>query len=165
MFEGGLDVSNGSVLCCWKVHPLKIMITIIMMTSSNGNIFRVTGHLCREFTGHKGQWRGALMFSLICTQITGWVNNGEAGDLRRHRAHYDVTIMDLVIQLHQCMHIISLGDYFTNVLSYIIQILLKISSTAFLFLCASFLLKNQHAIDIMTVMSCAEFCSNPFIQI
>ena len=24
---------------------------IIMMTSSNGNIFRVTGHLCGEFTG------------------------------------------------------------------------------------------------------------------
>ena len=33
------------------------------------------------------------MFSLICTRINGWVNNGEAGDLRRHRAHYDVTIM------------------------------------------------------------------------
>ena len=42
---------------------------------------------------HKGQWRGALMFSLICTRINGWVNNGEAGDLRRHGAHYDVTIM------------------------------------------------------------------------
>ena len=26
----------------------------IMMTSSNGNSFRVTGHLCGEFTGH--QW-------------------------------------------------------------------------------------------------------------
>ena len=39
---------------------------------------------------HKGQWRGALMFSLICTWINGWVNNGEAVDLRRHRAHYDV---------------------------------------------------------------------------
>ena len=43
-----------------------------MMTSSNGNIFRVTGPLCGEFTGHrwitshKGQWRGVLMFSLIC---------------------------------------------------------------------------------------------------
>ena len=36
---------------------------------------------------------GALMFSLICTRINGWVNNGDAGDLRRHRAHYDVTIM------------------------------------------------------------------------
>ena len=55
---------------------------------------------------HKGQWRGALMFSLICTRINGmfslictringWVNNGEAGDLRRHRAHYDVTVMSM----------------------------------------------------------------------
>ena len=36
---------------------------------------------------HKGQWRGALMFSLICTWINGWVNNRKAGDLRRNRAH------------------------------------------------------------------------------
>ena len=28
---------------------------------------------------HKGQWRGALMFSLICARINGWVNNREAG--------------------------------------------------------------------------------------
>ena len=42
---------------------------------------------------HKGQWRGALMFSLICVWINGWVNNREAGDLRRYREHYDVTLM------------------------------------------------------------------------
>ena len=42
---------------------------------------------------HKGQPRGALMFCLICAWINGWVNNREAGDLRRHRAHYYVTIM------------------------------------------------------------------------
>ena len=42
---------------------------------------------------HKGQWRGALMVSLICAWINGWVNYREAGDLRRHRAHYDVTVM------------------------------------------------------------------------
>ena len=42
---------------------------------------------------HKGQWRGALVFSLICTGINGWVNNGEAGDLRRHLTHYDVNVM------------------------------------------------------------------------
>ena len=42
---------------------------------------------------HKGQWRGALMFSLICVWINGWVNNLEACDLRRYRAHYDVTVM------------------------------------------------------------------------
>ena len=41
----------------------------------------------------KGQWRGALMFSLICAWIKVWVNNREAGDLRRHRAHYGVTVM------------------------------------------------------------------------
>ena len=45
---------------------------------------------------HKGQWRGALMFSLICVWINGWVNNREAGDLRRYRAHYDVTVMSIV---------------------------------------------------------------------
>ena len=42
---------------------------------------------------HKGQWRGALMFSLICAWINGWVNNREAGYLRRHRTHYDVIVM------------------------------------------------------------------------
>ena len=33
------------------------------------------------------------MFSLICTRINGWVSNGEAGDVRRNRAHFDVTLM------------------------------------------------------------------------
>ena len=46
---------------------------------------------------HKGQWRGALMFSLIYIWINGWVNNREAGDLRRNRAHYDVIVMERVI--------------------------------------------------------------------
>ena len=70
-----------------------------MMKSSNGNIFHVTGPLCGEFTGpgefpqHKGQWRGALMFTLICVWINGWVNNHEAGDLRRYRVHYDIIVM------------------------------------------------------------------------
>ena len=44
----------------------------------------------------KDQWRGALMFSLICVWINGSVNNGEAGDLRRHQAHCDVTVMSLL---------------------------------------------------------------------
>ena len=43
---------------------------------------------------HKGQWRGALMFSLICVWINNWVNNRETGDLRRCRAHYGVTVMN-----------------------------------------------------------------------
>ena len=43
---------------------------------------------------HKGQWHGAFMFSLICTWINTWVNNCEAGDLRRHCTHYDVIVMN-----------------------------------------------------------------------
>ena len=72
-----------------------------MMTSSNGNIFRVTSPLCVEWLiqrspvnfPHKGQWRGALMFSLICARINGWINNREAGDLRYNHTHYDVIVM------------------------------------------------------------------------
>ena len=60
-----------------------------MMKSSNGNIFRITGvrgiHRSLVNSPHRGQWRGALMLSLICAWIKGWVNNREAGDLRRYR--------------------------------------------------------------------------------
>ena len=42
---------------------------------------------------HKGQWRGALMFSLICARINRWANNRKAGDLRRCRSHFDVIVM------------------------------------------------------------------------
>ena len=41
----------------------------------------------------KNQWRGALMFSVICVWVNDWVNNCEAGDLRPHRGHHDVTVM------------------------------------------------------------------------
>ena len=42
---------------------------------------------------YKGQWRGALMFSLICAWTNGWIDNRDAGDLRRHGVHYDVIVM------------------------------------------------------------------------
>ena len=61
------------------------------MTSSNGNIFRVTGHLCGEFTGHR--WIPLTKGSDAELWINGWINNREAGHLRRHRAQYDVIIM------------------------------------------------------------------------
>ena len=51
---------------------------------------------------NKDQWRGALMFSLICDWIKGWVNNRKTGDLRRHRIHYDVSVMKS--QMSSCHH-------------------------------------------------------------
>ena len=59
-----------------------------MMTSSNGNIFRVNAHLCAEFIG---PWW------IPRTKASGaelWVNNREAVDLRRYRTHYDVIVMN-----------------------------------------------------------------------
>ena len=41
---------------------------------------------------HKGQWGGALMFSLICAWTNNWANHRDTGDFRRHRTHYDITI-------------------------------------------------------------------------
>ena len=73
-----------------------------MMTSSNGSIFRVTGPLCgvtSEFL-HKSQWRGALTFSLICVWTNGWVNNRDAGGVRRHGVDYDVTEMVFGIPIY-----------------------------------------------------------------
>ena len=89
-------------------------------TPWHGNPFCITGHLLGiHITGPcagnspvpgelpKGQWRGALMFSLICVWINGWVNNREAGDLRRYRAHYDVIVMRscLEILLPICIYV------------------------------------------------------------
>ena len=76
------------------------------MTSPNGNIFRVTGHLCGEFSGHRRiPCTNASDAQLI---INGWVSNGAVGDLRRHRAHYDVSVMEIAMNPHfQLWNIIS----------------------------------------------------------
>ena len=36
-----------------KAFIYRLVKSVYMMTSSNGNIFRVTGPLCGEFTGHR----------------------------------------------------------------------------------------------------------------
>ena len=78
---------------------------VFMMTSSNGNMFRVTGFCAGnspvtagnssvpgEFPSHRPVTR-SFDVSLICAWTNGSINNQDAGDLRRHRAHYDVTVM------------------------------------------------------------------------
>ena len=70
---------------------------VSMMTSSDGNISALLAICVGNSpvpvnSPHKGQWRGALMVSLICSWTNRWVNNREADDLRRHQAHYDVSV-------------------------------------------------------------------------
>ena len=69
----------------WWRHQMETFSALLAICAGNSP---VPG----EFPA-KGQWRGALMFSLICVRINGWVNNHEAGDLRRHQAHCDVIVM------------------------------------------------------------------------
>ena len=69
----------------WWRHQMETFSALLALCAGNSP---VPG----EFPA-QSQCRGALMFSLICARINGWVNNGEAGDFRRHRAHYDVIVM------------------------------------------------------------------------
>ena len=94
--------------------------TCFMMTSSNGNIFRVTGHLCGEFAGHR--WihhtkaSDAELWCILWSApwINGRVKNCEAGDLRRHRTRNHVTIMSQTLSSQRTLHIypsqVSLGE-------------------------------------------------------
>ena len=70
-----------------------------MMTSSNGHfphywLFVRGIHRSLVNSSHQGQWRGAVMFSLICACVNSRVNNRKAGDLRRHQTHYDIIVMN-----------------------------------------------------------------------
>ena len=69
----------------WWRHQMETFSALMTLCARNSP---VTGDL-----PHKGQCRGALMFPLICAWTNGWVNNRDSGDLRRHLAHYDVTVM------------------------------------------------------------------------
>ena len=92
---------------------------------------------------HKGQWRWALVFSLIYAWIKGWVNNREACDLRWHRPHYDVTVMlppnrpwyvyiqattiDIYLTQNGAKFSVYSGHIRTNVLTHVIVIFTIIS--------------------------------------
>ena len=85
----------GSVGSWWR-HQMESFSALLTFCAGNSP---VTG----EFPTHKGQWRGTLMFSFICVWINAWINNREAGDLRRHRTHYDVIVMNICNRLmHAC---------------------------------------------------------------
>ena len=52
---------------------------------------------------HKGHWRGASVFSLICAWNNSRANNGDAGNFRCHGAHYDVILMHVSVHVYVCV--------------------------------------------------------------
>ena len=74
-----------SMLKCqwtWWHHQMETFSALLAVCAGNSPV-----------TGEFPAQRPALMFSLICVWINGWVNNREAGHLKRYRAHYDVIVM------------------------------------------------------------------------
>ena len=89
-------IGNICVCMCVRLRETKVYWE---REEGEANIFRITVPLCGEFTGHRWIPRTkAIDAELLCfiwsaPWINGWVNNREAGDLWRHRAHYDVIVM------------------------------------------------------------------------
>ena len=86
----------------WWRHQMETFSALLALCTGNS--------LSPVNSPHKGQRRCALMFPLIGAWINDWVNNREAGDMIRHRAHYDVTIMDfrwLITQLCEASRYVS----------------------------------------------------------
>ena len=85
----------GALFCLVYSRVLRCFI----MTSSKGNIFRVSTPLCGEFTDRrwipltKASDAELWCFLWSAPWINVWVSNRKAGDLIRHRAHYDVIVV------------------------------------------------------------------------
>ena len=69
----------------WWRHQMETFSALLVFCAGNSPI--------TVNSPHKGQWRGALMLSLICAWTNSWANNRDAGVLRRHGAHYDAIVM------------------------------------------------------------------------
>ena len=95
-FRGRVDVQTLSAYPQPETN-FQIWIGIYMMTSWNGNIFRVTGPLCGEFTVHRPipltkashAWSFDVFFDLclnkrLSKQSRGWWFETPSGSLWRH---------------------------------------------------------------------------------
>ena len=80
--------SCASIVFSWWRHQMETFSALLAICAGNSPVN----------SPHKGQWRGSLMFTLICVWINGCVNNRKAGDLRRYCTHYGVTVMWSMIQ-------------------------------------------------------------------
>ena len=96
--ENGCWLDNTVLQICSK-RCIHTKFAVDMMMSSNRNISALLAFLCGEFTSHrwipltKASDAALWMCCLICAWTNGWIKNRNAGDLRRHRAHYDVIVI------------------------------------------------------------------------
>ena len=100
--------ARGGFNCWWRSttwwrHQMQTFSALLALCGGNSPIIG-------EFP-RKGQWRGALIFSLICAWTNGWANHWDASDLRRHRAHYSITVMKVAKITKVTRYIISICSW------------------------------------------------------
>ena len=122
MFEISFNLSLYKPLLSLK-WPTRLCCSLVLIKNSWWHVIKwkyfprywafVRGiHLSPVNSPHKGQWRGALIVSLICVWTNDWIHNRYAGDLRHHRTYYRVTGMwlwafilwatrHLIVRLHE----------------------------------------------------------------
>ena len=150
----------------YKIHRSHKLFTILLYYENHDDVNKwkhfprywpfVWGiHRSPVNSPHKGQWRGALMFSVICARINGWVNNREAGGWRRNHALYDVTVMDSVHLVHRTKNTGSVDIvYFMVGISTAYSIILASYKLPFwINTCLSFSLKRKLRTQVVRWMS------------
>ena len=75
------------LFCTWWRHHMETFSALLALCAGKSPV--TTESSSQRKASDAELWR----FTLICAWTNGWVNDGDAGDLRRHRAHYDVTVM------------------------------------------------------------------------
>ena len=101
--------SHGLLAACLSIHPwwrhqMETFSALLAICAGNSP---VSG----EFPAQRPvTWS----FYVFCTRINGWVNNWEAGDLRRIRPHYDVTV--IIIEQTRCGRLSNCQDILTKCL-------------------------------------------------
>ena len=92
----GMETRSALLVVAWWRHQMGTFSVLMALVRGI--------HRSPVNSPHKSQWRGALMFSLICLdQIEqSWASNRDAGDLRRHHVHYGVAVM--VRGIHRWPH-------------------------------------------------------------
>ena len=90
----------------WWRHQMEIFFTLLAFCAGKSP---VPG----EFPAQRPVTRSFEVFFDICAWINDWVNIREAGDLRRHRAHYDDTVMKYGLIVFRSFWVILWVFYFS----------------------------------------------------
>ena len=101
----------GIICCCetkWNHYKARFIWWRHQMKTFSALLPFVWGiHRSQMNSPRKNQWRWALMFSLICARLKGWLSDRDAGDLRCHWAHYDVSVIICIVLGISCCDFLS----------------------------------------------------------